>query len=332
MDPPQLRNTPGGIVVRHREYLGDISATTNFTLSSYNLNPGLKNTFPWLSSVAQSFEQYRIQGMIFEFKSLSSDAVLSTSTSSALGSVIMATQYDALDVPFPSKFNMENYEFACSSKPSISFIHPIECARSQTTISELYVRDGAVTGDLRLYDLGVFNIATMGMQAASGVAGELWITYEVQLFKPKLVEDLGLEVYTDHWNLKTVTNAHPLGTTSTLAGGSTIGGSLSLGYVYNFPVNIVDGVYLLSWSVTGNSTAISLSALTFSNCIGYAIFQSDANSNISNTSTTTTNAIIIGAVIITGTAAYVSFGTGGTLPASVTSGDLFVTQVPAGIS
>jgi len=332
IDPPEVRNTPGGMVVRHREYLGDINATTTFTLQSFNINPGLRTTFPWLSSVAQSFEQYRIQGMIFEFKSLASDAVLSTSTSSALGSVIMATQYDALDTAFTSKFNMENYQFACSSKPSISFIHPIECARNQTSISELYIRNGAVSGDLRLYDLGVFNIATVGMQASSGVCGELWLTYEVQLFKPKLIEDLGLEVYTDHFNLKSVTNSTPLGTTSTLAAGSTMGGVITSGYLYNFPPNIVDGNYLFTWNVTGNSTAISLSAITFTRAVGYQIFQSDASSNVSNTVTTTTNALVIGAVQITSSGATISFGTGGTLPATITSGDLIVTQIPAGIS
>ena len=49
------------------------------------------------------------------------------------------------------------------------------------------MRNSAVpaNADARLYDLGTFSIATVGMQADSGVAGELWCTFEVELLKPK---------------------------------------------------------------------------------------------------------------------------------------------------
>jgi len=111
--PPEVVNSvnDGGVIIRHREYLGDIPATIDFTITRYFINPGYTLTFPWLSHIATSFEQYKLRGMIFEFKSLSSDAVLSSATSSALGAVIMATQYDVLDTPFPNKFTMENYLF-----------------------------------------------------------------------------------------------------------------------------------------------------------------------------------------------------------------------------
>ena len=133
-EPPEIVNSAnrGSVIIRHREYLGDVNATTAFTLQQYPINPGNNFTFPWLSQVAESFEEYRLRGAIFEFKSLSSDAVLSSATSSALGSVIMATQYDVLDEPFLNKMEMENYEFANSSKPSCTFYHPIECKKSLT--------------------------------------------------------------------------------------------------------------------------------------------------------------------------------------------------------
>lgn len=190
MSPPQIINTMnnGGFIIRHREYLGDISATTAFTLQQYPINPGQAKTFPWLSQVAPSFEEYRFRGLVFEFKSLSSDAVLSSATSSALGSVILSTQYDALDDPFINKTEMENYIYASSGKPSVDILHPIECKKSQTVgQGQLFVRPGSVPagGDIRLYDMGTFNLATIGMQAASGVAGELWATYEVELYKSK---------------------------------------------------------------------------------------------------------------------------------------------------
>lgn len=127
--PPSIVNTAnrGGIIVRHREYIGDVLATTAFTVQSFMINPGLFNTFPWLSQIAMGYEQYKPRGMIFEFLSTSSDALLSSATSTALGTVSMATQYDVSDPPFTDKRSMLNHEWSNSRKPSMSFIHPIEC-------------------------------------------------------------------------------------------------------------------------------------------------------------------------------------------------------------
>lgn len=200
MSPPMITNSVvnGGVIIRHREYLRDIPAATNFTNYVFPLNPGISSTFPWLSQIATSFEQYRFRGIVFEFKSTSADNVLSSASSTALGTVVMGTKYNVLDGPFTNKFEMENWEFTTSCKPSLTCMHPIECAKSQTPQTMLYVRPGNVTetgsvpnGDLRLYDLANFNIAVLGMQnSGEGMIGELWCTYEVEFFKPKLEEDV----------------------------------------------------------------------------------------------------------------------------------------------
>ena len=92
-------------------------------------------TYPWLANVAGRFEEYNIEGMLFEYKSMYSDAAVQTGGS--LGSVIMATSYNAAKPLFASKIEMENYEFAMSAKPSVSMCHPIECACGQTPLNEL---------------------------------------------------------------------------------------------------------------------------------------------------------------------------------------------------
>lgn len=333
-DPPVVQNSANGIIVRHREYLRDINATTAFTLTSMNINPGLIGSFPWLSAVAENFEQYKWRGLLYEFKSLSSDSVLSSSTSSALGSVIMATQYDALDPAFPNKFNMENYEYANSSKPSHSFIHPVECKRNQTAFNELFIRNGAApTGsDLRLYDIGVFNIATVGMQAASGVAGELWCTYEVELIKPKLVGDVGTELLVDHFNLKSIVNASPLGTTTTAAAGCTLGGATT-GTTYTFPNNILDGTFLVVWTVVGASTAITNPVLSSTTGSFLTQWFNNGSANAqtpTGTTTTTTHMVVL--FRVSTTPAVITFGAAGTLPAGATGGDLYVIQTNASLS
>lgn len=330
LDPPEVINAvdQGGVIVRHREYLKDILATQAFTIQSLPLNPGLVQTFPWLSNVAQHFEQYKFRGVLFEFKTLSSDTVLSSATSSALGSVVMATQYNALLPAFPDKFTMENYEYANSSKPSVSFLHPIECMRAQTTLSELYVRgsEAPTNSDLRLYDLGNFYIATVGMQASSGVAGELWVTYEVELYKPKIQTPLNIDTNFDWWNLvSTATNTNPF-TGATQNDEGTMTGTLATN-TYAFPIGLTDGLYFLIWHLIGNSTALTGATATGTNCALTAIFNGSPTSGFSNGGTTT-RFIDWRCVEITSSPASVAY-TNQVMPASPTDGNFFAVQLPS---
>lgn len=173
---------------KHREFLGDVYSSptaSTFKIESYPINPGLDRTFPWLSGViGAKFQQYRINGMTFEFRSMSADALNSTNT--ALGSVIMSTDYDSADDHvFASKQEMENTEYGVSAKPSSNMLHAIECARGQTPVSELYIRAFDVPSgkDIRLYDLGRFSIASTGCQGTSVNLGELWVSYDIDAFK-----------------------------------------------------------------------------------------------------------------------------------------------------
>jgi len=185
-NPPVLMNSTSGTIIRHREYVADILSSTGFTVASYPINVGISTTFPWLAGIAQSFEQYRLRGLIFEYKSLSGRALNSVDT--ALGTVIMATEYDATKPAFTDKRSMENYTYSTSCDPGVDAMHPIECAVDVSPLGVLYTRNSGITAstDLRFSDLGLFQVATVGMQQAGFIAGELWATYEVELLKPRL--------------------------------------------------------------------------------------------------------------------------------------------------
>lgn len=185
---PQFQGDRTHVEICHREYIGDITSSATpgaFKIQNFNLNVGDQTTFPWLSEVCKStFQQYRMMGCVFEFRTMSADALNSTNT--ALGSVMMGTNYDVMDHPWSSKQQMANSEFSMTCKPSESMTHPIECAPQQTSIQTMYIRNGGendVDDDPRFYDLGRFSIATVGMQAASVNVGELWVTYRVRLYK-----------------------------------------------------------------------------------------------------------------------------------------------------
>jgi hypothetical protein len=195
-EPAAFKAGKHSTTICHREFIANVTTgqasggVTPFTINAYPLNPK-SSLFPWLSEIALSFEQFRVKGMIVCFKSTSATAVASTNT--ALGSVILATQYNVLAPPFTSQQQMEAYEFCTSCNPSESMTHPVECAPNLTSVSELYI-DDAATGDPRLNYLGTVFIATVGQQAQSQV-GELWVSYEIELIRPKLftsVSNLGL--------------------------------------------------------------------------------------------------------------------------------------------
>lgn len=194
-DMPQIENPSeeGAVTIRHKEFIKDIYPTSAFTTQvDVTINPGLVSSFPWLSTIAQNFGQYRVEGMIFYYKTTSGESMNSSNTS--LGEIVMATQYDVVQQEFENKQQMLTQQFSTSFKPSSNGIHPIECMPSQTTINQLFVRAGAVpTGaDKRLYDLGRTTLATQGCPNGGATGddltpiGELWVDYQVSFFKPQL--------------------------------------------------------------------------------------------------------------------------------------------------
>lgn len=187
-----VRSTKHGMLVSHKEYVGDIRSGPTaglFDVKSIAINPGNLPTFPWLARIARSFDQYKIRKMKFEYKTMSSDALNSTNTS--LGTIIIAANYNVLAPAFTSKHEMENYEGAVSTKPSADVEFRVEANPHSMPVQELFVRvDGdpnpPAGNDLRLYDLGNLSVATVGGQAPNVNLGELWVSYEVELIKPKL--------------------------------------------------------------------------------------------------------------------------------------------------
>lgn len=209
-DMPPIKNDvvppPGAVVIRKTEYIADVitSATPGaFQINTYTINPGLSQTFLYLSQIASNFEQYRLSGCYLEFKSTSADSVANLTGNLAMGSVFMAAQYNVLDEPFTSKGELLEYEAATSGKPSQCIRYYLECAPRQTSIDLLYVRNGDVPSDAdaRLYDICNFSIGTYGFQNQStggtGIAnniGELYIVYEIELYKQKLSNAIGLDI------------------------------------------------------------------------------------------------------------------------------------------
>lgn len=322
--PPQFGVEHGDRVtrVRHREYIGDVFSSTGFTIQGYYINPGLGSTFPWLSAVAGNYECYRIRGMLFEFKSMSSDALNSTNT--ALGSIIMATQYNAASSNFASKQQMENYEFAQSCKPSQCMLHYIECERGANPLSEQYIRVGSVPSgqSAQLYDIGQFFLATTGMQAANVNLGELWVTYDIELLKPKLIEgQYGYQINYNHGKLAVATTSNYFAGYTAATGNNltvTVGAT-----TITFPAAIVTGTYQITYLVLGTGgTAAAPTIAATTNCSLNLLYGSGAG-YVGFASGTT--AIASAVVNITGPSAVITWS-GGTMPTGM-YGDIIISQM-----
>lgn len=219
--PQFTTKNPRCTIISHSEFIKDVRGSINFAMDTFDINATNPACFPWLSQIAQNFEQVVWQGVIFQFKTTCGNSIASTNT--AMGTVVMATQYDSLSRAFANKQQMENYEFAQSSIPSRSILHAIECDPSLTACQGLFYTDSPNNSnnnaDPRLYNIGKFNIATVGMQAAA-IIGELWVTYKVCLLKPKLVAQSN---WSDHWILDptNLTGSDPFGDNPVLSSTSS---------------------------------------------------------------------------------------------------------------
>lgn len=324
-DVPAMHSVADGVRIRHREYVRDISTSVSFSNLVLSLNPGLSETFPWLSGIAQNFEEYEWKGVVVELKSISSDAIAS-STNLAMGTIITAAEYNVTQPAYTSKAQMENSFFAKSCKPSETLMMGVECDPAQSPLGIHYVRTGAVGAgqDPRLYDLCNVQVATVGSQAAY-VVSELWITYDVVLRKPQLVVPQGLAVDSAHVLLDTPSVASPMGASRTELI-DNIGVIMTAAAVV-LPAGR-SGRYLISYSVRGDSTAVSWPTVTLANCSYVNVYNNQTAAAVPVSGTTTTALSMEFVIEITDSQGQSSLTwAGGTLPANATYGDLIVTQV-----
>lgn len=318
--------------VKHREYVGDITGTTDpFAVTAYEFNPGNKVLFPWLSSIANNFDEYSWSGALVELKSISGVSV--GSTNEALGFMAMGAEYNASLPAYTSKLQLENAEFSVSGPPSANIILPIECKRSQTVIGQLYVNNGDTpTGqDARLYDHCLLNVAVGNQQAAYKVA-ELWISYDVCLYKPKFGYSTN-SVYMTHIISTTATTTNYFGTTQTVRLNSTFSPTLT-GTTITLPSNTPLGTYCIYYQVTGTGGVTGVGPImAFSGgCTGLNILKNDTASQVQMPSALGTGSVIATAFFtVTAESGVITFS-GATLPTSVTSMDLVISMMNARIT
>lgn len=256
---PKFSSTKATNVVCHREYLGDVVGSVAINNVAYRLNPADPHTFPWLSTVAQSYTQYKIHGMVFEFKSLTTDFV----TAGKPGFIAMATNYNAREEKYASKIELENSEYASSCKPTVNLIHGIECADNQTSLPIKYLSSGPQLTNPQDYDMGTFQIMT-GSQSDGSVIGELWVSYCVEFFKPAIPETVGGDVHSAVMARSTAGSTAPLGSIQLYTQGNIREFSCTNTVVSFLPLKRT--YYFVSVTWTGSAVTLASPNVTLSNC------------------------------------------------------------------
>lgn len=180
----------GTTVVRRREFVGTIEISDAPEVYRYYINPGLPRTFPWLSGLADNWQQWSVCGLAMEYIPTSGLAV--SSTSAALGQIVTGFYYEVTDLnntpeaDLPRLLNM-NGSVSCS--PAATSITYMECNPTMNNQSTYFV-DGlaSVPGpnfSLQNYLPAVFLVNTSGAQSATAFqAGQLWVSYEIVLKQP----------------------------------------------------------------------------------------------------------------------------------------------------
>lgn len=238
----------GAMTICHREYVGNIYGDTSadFTNQNWHINPGLERTFPWLSQLAQNYDEYIFHQLVFDYESCVTDQ--GVASNGQVGTVIIATQYNAGATPFTEVADMMNYTGKQSAKSTENQIHGVECAPEQLPgDGHKYVRAAPVlvNEDIKTYDVGVLNIAQNGMPSAysNALIGRLYVYYTVTLRKPRFFTGRGLGISKDIFvSSGAVSSAAPLGAVPLK------GQQNNIGIAYSIATNVITFTFPATWS------------------------------------------------------------------------------------
>jgi len=199
---PRITDDGGLVRVRPREFINNVAIDFNGrSFASVRLNPGNPKTFPWLSGLGNSFQQYKFLGAVVEYVTLCGNAV--SAPTPALGQINIVATYDvAREVPTNPVERLNTY-FSNSGVISADLMMALECETTEQPcqIYNVYNAsevDPAVPGsgpsDLRWYDFAEVSVQIAGAPPSAAlnttyIAGQLWITYDILLIKPVYVKD-----------------------------------------------------------------------------------------------------------------------------------------------
>ena len=204
---PAISNLVGGdarVLIRHREFIGDVKGSTGFASVKYSINPGLDETFPWLSEVGNNYESYRFRRLVFEYSTIKG--------STAAGSFMMYIAFDASDGGPTDKIEAFSHQGAVKGPTwAPNIVLDASRANLEKFGTQRFIRSALKAGtDIKTYDVGNLWLCTSG-QADTSAMGELYVTYELELMTPQMHTSDPSDTASSVTSGGTVTPAAPFG-------------------------------------------------------------------------------------------------------------------------
>jgi len=190
---PKMVSQSGGFIVKHRECIGVVTTNANagyqaivnignanMATTGLRLYPTNGDAFPWLSTIAVRFEQYRWRKVNVQYITASSDG---TTQDLSQGNIMAYMEYNPTTVnkPLTSRDFLNNYG-ACAVKPSQSFQMGVEARGNPFELkwtATAGAQDPRFSADAALY------VATEGVAVGQAI-GYLYMDYEIELHKPQV--------------------------------------------------------------------------------------------------------------------------------------------------
>jgi hypothetical protein len=179
---PRSTDVPNGRNISHRETIAKLTSTsTDFTVYKFVMNPGLSGTFPWLSSQACGYDQYK-------FKRLAVTSQPGCSTATA-GFISMYFDFDPRDGPAPSEITFDNARGRVTG--NIWSPHTLNAQTQGLNSRTVYYVRVATPSDTvrRSADTCNLWVALSGVPAGTEV--KLEVSYTVQLRFPENIKEPG---------------------------------------------------------------------------------------------------------------------------------------------
>jgi hypothetical protein len=185
----------GDMVITHTEYIGEVYGNGLLANGSPNLfesnklvlNPGMEKTFPWLSQIAQNYQEYEFDQLVFKYTPQLAEV---SSNNGQVGQVLIVTQYKPNAGMFKDKSDVMNYNHYSIGKTTEDIHHGVECDPEKLPLQKatMYVRNQDLSADESIndFDWGFTQICVHNTPAtlADASVGSLEVYYTVKLSKP----------------------------------------------------------------------------------------------------------------------------------------------------
>lgn len=176
---PSIRASRESCRVVHRELLCSIVGSADYAVfKRFMLNPGINESFPWLATMAPSWEQYKFHSLKFIY--------LTRTGTSTPGSMMLAPDYDAADAAPIGELVASSYKGVVEDAPWKNITCSLPSKDLNSSNGFRYVRSETLAPnlDIKTYDSGVMNVITIDGTAVNW--GKLWVEYDVEFKIPQL--------------------------------------------------------------------------------------------------------------------------------------------------